>query len=85
VWRIRQLEGIGSQRQAWLRSQMHLMLLRLICTMREPVHGVERVDEGRELGEGHQETIQAPVVYVRRLMRRQSPLLPMAPTWQILQ
>jgi hypothetical protein len=85
VWRIRQLEGIGSQLQAWLRSQMHLMLLRLICMMREPVHGVERVDEGRELGGGRQETIQAPVVYVRRLMRRRSPLLPMVPTWKILQ
>ena len=53
--------------------------------MREPVHGVERVDEGRELGGGHQEMIQVPGVYVRRLMRRRSPLLPMVPTWQILQ
>jgi hypothetical protein len=73
-----------SRRQAWLRSQMHLMPLRLICMKKEPAHEVKRVDEGIELGEGHQEMLQAPGVYVRRLMKRPIPLIPMVPTWRIL-
>jgi hypothetical protein len=61
------------------------MLLRLIYMKRVPVHEGERVGVGRELGVEHQEMIQAPEVYVHRLMRRRSPLLPLVPIWQILQ
>ena len=85
MWKIQQLEGIESQQQAWLRSLMHQMLLKLIYMMREPVHGVERADEGKVLGVVHQEMTLTPEVCERRLMMRHCPLLPKVPTWQILQ